>query len=366
VKAVQNEVINMASRKASRRSRPQLKQAWDLSPADFQRHPVWIGVHGIDESEWWYEKTDEATYRPWLGSLPVSPDEGDLRVHATMELLNGSRHEGYVSPVSMNSNTSQDLEESSLIACQSPAIFVGNKRFDFWGGMPGIPSAERRAFYSAVGLSSETAFPLRFAAKPGLTSGVVEGAVLGFYKLVKKDGNWVGQIENDAALDSTATPASHLAAVPPPVDRSPTSRYVAYLRESLPEAIKRVESDPSDRGLHRRVCFFQFHLQDFERCLTYSDSGLAAAGGDKSTRDWHEGDLTFLGARSLFELGRYQDALDRLASLWPAHAITWGDATLMSKKALVKACKAALKLETKKANKRVVKAGSDANSRTEN
>ena len=254
-----------------------------------------------------------------------------------------------------------------MIGDQQPLIFVGNRRFDFWGGMVGIPVAERRAFYSAVGLSAEMIFPLRFAAKPGLAGGIIDGTVRGFYQMVKKDGSWVEEIENDETLDATTTLASHLTAVPPPVDRSPTSQYVAYLRESLPEAIKKIESDPSDRGLYRGVCFFQFQLQDFEGCVAYSDAGLAAVGGDRTTRDWYAADLTFLGARALFELGRYQEALDRLVPLWPGHATTWGDATLMNKTALVKACKAALKLNKKKASKRIVKGGEcDTKSPTEN
>jgi hypothetical protein len=338
----------------NRRRKVVLKQAWDLCRADFERYPVWIGVHGVDESEWWYEKTDEVTYRPWTGSLPASPEEGDLRVSATMELPNGSRYEGYVSPVSLNWVEA----EAPLAACQSPSIFVGNKRFDFWGGMVGIPLVERRAFYSAVGLPVGTAFPFRFSAKLGLASGITEGTVLGFYKLVKKEGSWVGQIECDEAPASTTALASHLTAVPPPVDRSPTSQYVAYLRESLPEAIKKVESDPSDRGLYRRVCFFQFQLQDFEGCLAYSDAGLAAVGGDRTTRDWYAADLTFLGARVLFELGRYQEALDRLVPLSPSHGTTWGDATLMNKKALVNACKAALNLERRRRASGLLKARS--------
>jgi hypothetical protein len=256
----------------------------------------------------------------------------------------------------MNSNTSQDLEESSLIACQSPAIFVGNKRFDFWGGMPGIPLAERRAFYSAVGLSSETAFPLRFAAKPGLTSGVVEGAVLGFYKLVKKDGNWVGQIENDAALNSTATPASHLTAVPPPPDPAKTKIYAAV---ALTEYIRRVECDPSDPGLYVNVCGAMITLENYEGAIAYSDAGMAAEGGFKGSRGYEQDYLTYLASRSLFELGRYQEALDRiepLLSVWASVGWSRSKNPLLSKRGLVKACKAALKLEKKKVNKRIVKA----------
>jgi hypothetical protein len=257
-------------------------------------------------------------------------------------------------------------------------IFIENKRFGFWGGFPGVPLAERQSFYSAVGLPADMVFPLRFAAKPGLASGIVDGTVFGFYRLVKKDGTLVGQVENDEALerkvvcvDSGATApsalsqlecssgkcdealpsANHLTAEPPPVDRSPTSRYAVYLRTTLTETIRRVECDPSNRRLYLDSCFMQFQLQHYKECLAYSDAGLAAVGGSWATTEMESDDLTFLGARALFELARYQEALDRLMPLWPGHATIWGDATLMTKKALVKACKAALSLQKKRKTK---------------
>jgi hypothetical protein len=347
-----------------------------MSLADFEQHPVWIGVHNVDQSEWWYEETDEATFRPWTGSLPVSPEGRDLRVRATVELPDGSRYEGYVCPVPLNWATPPDPRfaalvrmggEHALMGNQRPAIFIDNKRFNFWGGIGGISLTERQAFYSAVGLPAEMVFPLSFAAKPGLATGIVEGTVLGFYQLVKKDGTLVGQIENDEALepaglsqpecnsgkcDEAASSDNHLTAEPPPVDRSPTSRYAAYLRTALPETIRKLESDPSNRRLHLDACLIQFQLQDYEGCLAYSDRGLAADGGYWATRAMESDDLTFLGARALFELGRYQDALGRLTPLWPDHATIWGDATLMTKKALAKACKAAISLQKKELKKR--------------
>jgi hypothetical protein len=120
-----------------------------------------------------------------------------------------------------------------------------------------------------------------------------------------------------------------------------------YLRTALPETIRKLESDPSNRRLFLDACFIQFQLQDYEGCLGYSDRGLAAVGGYWATREMESDDLTFLGARALFELGRYQEVLDRLKPLWLGHATTWGGATLMTKKALAKACKAALSLQKK-------------------
>ena len=39
--------------------KPELKQFGELLPADFDRQPVWVGVHTADYDEPWYEETDE-------------------------------------------------------------------------------------------------------------------------------------------------------------------------------------------------------------------------------------------------------------------------------------------------------------------
>ena len=51
--------------------RPELKQFSDLTPSDFERHPIWVDCHVVDYDEPWYDDTDEETYRPWAGPLPV-------------------------------------------------------------------------------------------------------------------------------------------------------------------------------------------------------------------------------------------------------------------------------------------------------
>jgi hypothetical protein len=45
-------------------NRPELKQFGDLTPADFERHPGWIGCHTADYDGAWYDETDEETFRP--------------------------------------------------------------------------------------------------------------------------------------------------------------------------------------------------------------------------------------------------------------------------------------------------------------
>jgi hypothetical protein len=102
-------------RRGSALSKPELKQFGNLAPADFLANPVWIASHTADYVEAWYEETDEETFRPWTGALPVSPSEGMLLVRATLELRDGSHHSGFVTPA---------FKDEDLGALQ-PHIFVG-------------------------------------------------------------------------------------------------------------------------------------------------------------------------------------------------------------------------------------------------
>jgi hypothetical protein len=158
-------------------AKPELKQFADLLPADFDRHAVWINCHSSDYDEPWYEETDEETFRPWNGLLPVSPADGMLLVRAVLILADGSQFPGFVTPASQEGD----------VAIHQPHIFVGQRQFGFWGGILGIPEAERKALYAALGRSWEAVFPLRFGAQPELTSGSAEGQIDGFYRQVKSD-----------------------------------------------------------------------------------------------------------------------------------------------------------------------------------
>lgn len=155
--------------------KPELKQFGELTPVDFDRHPVWIAAHGADDGEPWYEETNEETFRPWTGLLPVSPSEGMLLVRAKLELRDTSRHPGFVTPA-----FNEDL------GALQPQIFVGNSRFGFWDGMFGVPSAKRQELYAALGKGPEAIFPLRFTADANLATGVVAGRVDGFYRLSRE------------------------------------------------------------------------------------------------------------------------------------------------------------------------------------
>ena len=78
--------------------KPNLKQFGDLTPADFVEHPVWASVHTLDYDEPWYDETDEETFRPWIGELPVSPEDGMFLVRAKLTLADGRVLDGFITP----------------------------------------------------------------------------------------------------------------------------------------------------------------------------------------------------------------------------------------------------------------------------
>lgn len=152
--------------------KPELKQFGELRAVDFERHPIWISCHTEDQAESWFDETDEETFRPWTGSVPVRPSDGMLLVRATLTLSNGSIYRGFVTPA---------FKEADLGTLQ-PQIFVGAARFAFWGGMPGVHPDRKAAFYAAVGTGAEAIFPVEFAADAGLATGVISGRIEGFYR----------------------------------------------------------------------------------------------------------------------------------------------------------------------------------------
>jgi hypothetical protein len=152
--------------------KPELKQFGDLTRDDFVRHPVWIGCHSADHDEPWYEDTDEETFRPWTGELPADASAGMLLVMATLELRDGSRHVGFVTP---------DPDEGGLGTIQ-PQIFAGHQRFGFWGGRRGIPAEQRQDLYFALQKTPAKIFPLRYSVDPALVTRTVTGQVDGFYR----------------------------------------------------------------------------------------------------------------------------------------------------------------------------------------
>jgi hypothetical protein len=185
-------------------STPELKQEWDLSLVDFERHHVWIGVHNLDLGKPWYEVSNEATYRPWTEVLPVAAEKGSVLVAATFELRDGTTYAGFIGAAPENWDVpppprtvpdggkiqqrsfSARCGGSSLavLGIQQPRVFVNHQVFRFWGGRRGIPVEKRQAFHTVTGKAPDAIFPLRFRADPKFATGILTGQVDGFYRLV--------------------------------------------------------------------------------------------------------------------------------------------------------------------------------------
>src|SRR6185369_7948419 len=125
-------------------SLPELKQECDFTSRDFERFPVWIGVHNYDIDEPWYDECDEETYRPWTGQLPFTEKRGIALVAATIEFADGSIYPGYYQSTRENWDTppspSKTLEgapitnpswsarlggtQLSVLALLNPTVFV--------------------------------------------------------------------------------------------------------------------------------------------------------------------------------------------------------------------------------------------------
>lgn len=148
---------------------PLLVQYLDLTAEHFTRHPVWISAHVADTDAPWYDDTDEETFRPWLGALPVGPDDGLFLVRATFTLADGTALPGFLTP----QEAPQPAGLEGLL--QAEVFLPGGRREQFWDGLVPLP-AERRAALAAqlfadLGKLAGAVFPVRVEAAPGLTRG---------------------------------------------------------------------------------------------------------------------------------------------------------------------------------------------------
>jgi hypothetical protein len=151
--------------------KPLLKQFGNLKPDDFGAHPIWIGCHGVDSDEEWYDETTEETFRVWEGPRPVNIDEIFL-VAAKFTFADGSMHPGFVTPT--ESDEGFKLLYLSLL---DPMVFSpSGKRFLLWFGMSNEVEAIAN-FYAAFGKTATEIFPIEFEARPDLTTGLARGFV---------------------------------------------------------------------------------------------------------------------------------------------------------------------------------------------
>ena len=160
--------------------RPDLRDFGDLTPADFEAHPVWVNCHVIDYEEPWYDETDEETFRPWTGELPVSPHHTMFLVRAELVLNDGAHCKGFVTPAIADDPGIQ-LHE---LATMQPHLFLPNQELaGFWLGVFSPGDDDCRRVYDALGKEAADVFPIRFAAKEGLATGRTSGTIEGFYWL---------------------------------------------------------------------------------------------------------------------------------------------------------------------------------------
>jgi hypothetical protein len=152
--------------------KPLLKDGSDLTPGDFAQFPVWVQCHLVDYDEPWYEETDEATFRPWTGPLPVDPKDAIFLLRATMTLANGSRLNGFVTP--------QSADQPFDLGTMQPVMFSSSgEQLGFWDGAFRRPEERRVRFYAAVGVGAKEISPVLFSCEPGLAVGRVAGSIPG-------------------------------------------------------------------------------------------------------------------------------------------------------------------------------------------
>lgn len=180
---------------------PEMKQEYDLTVADFARHPVWVGVHNYDTDQPWYEEADEETFRPWVGPLPFDEARGVALLAAIFQLADGSSYRGFCRSVREDWDRPIDSPKErgvarqkalswsrmhgggkrSVMSLQSPVIFIDDHQFDFQLGVPRVRASKVQKFYAAIGKEPRDVFPLRFVADAGLATGLTSGKLAGFY-----------------------------------------------------------------------------------------------------------------------------------------------------------------------------------------
>jgi hypothetical protein len=162
---------------ATKTTKPELKQFGKLTVSDFQNHPVWINCHVKDYDEPWYNETNEETFRPWDGDIPISASEGMFLVHSSFIFADGSKWDGFITPVHEQNHSFEDK-----LKYMQPCVFISeDKVINFGGGMFGFKSENKAKVYEITSKSPNLIFPVRFQCKKGLTQGIQSGTLKGFY-----------------------------------------------------------------------------------------------------------------------------------------------------------------------------------------
>lgn len=159
--------------------KPELKQFGDLRTSDFERVPVWAACHSFDHEEAWYDDTDEETFRPWTGELPVDPSDGMFLVRAELRLADGRTLAGFATPAITGTDAG--------LGTTQPHIALDDEYFGFWGGLGGIDATQRADVIAKFGGDRGRIFPIQFRCDPKLTAGTASGTIDGFYRSTSLD-----------------------------------------------------------------------------------------------------------------------------------------------------------------------------------
>jgi hypothetical protein len=155
--------------------RTELVQFGDLMREHFEAFPVWASCHSFDSDEEWFDETDEETFRPWTGPLPVDPSQGMFLLRSAITLRDGSVFKGFITHPSSH-------EPPNMGEIQPYLFLPDGEQFGFWFGTTHCDPQNRGAFYRALGKTASGVFPARFAVEPGLSSGApVACEIEGFY-----------------------------------------------------------------------------------------------------------------------------------------------------------------------------------------
>lgn len=158
------------------REKPTLKQFSDLSSNDFNENPVWVQCHTADYGQKWYDETDEESFRPWDGELPISPDEAIFLIKSNFTLNNGDKYSGFMTPVV----EADCRHENDLGYIQPHIITEDTEIIHFWTGMFPIDKEKKSDIYNSLNCTPDEIFPISFSASDTLAKGIITGKINGF------------------------------------------------------------------------------------------------------------------------------------------------------------------------------------------
>lgn len=351
---------------------PNLKQDYDLTQQDFESSRIWVNVHGVDERKKWYRHCDEATFRPWLSTLPTNPTEQMLLVSAQFTLANGHRYPGafYCSAIEEKQTASCD----PAISITQPRIFINGKTFSFWGGRTGISTQSRQELFRLVGGSATDIFPISFEYNAECKNCELTGTIEGFYHLNDKRGGGsficidqsdecrviIDQRKRRKKLPLRTVAMTHLSegsfdaaleVATAWIESDPqnpevwSTRSYIYLRKgdlekAVEDAKAAVACKPGIPDEYIPLTRLLVRAGRYSECLYYTEIAFNSDFNEPTIADHLRTQLTFDRARASYETGLFQEALELLELVYKGHGQGSSTDKLRTKSALIRACKA--------------------------